>query len=65
MKSLINSKQDIAHGCAGVARGRTPKATVRDYAAKEGIGVEVVMEEGMKAKAAEFKEQGSEIYTKA
>jgi len=65
MKSLINSKQDIAHGCAGVARGRTPNATVRDYAAKEGIGVEVVMEEGMKAKAAEFKEQGSEIYTKA
>ena len=46
MKSLINSKQDIAHGCAGVARGRMPKATVRDYAAKEGIGVEVVMEEG-------------------
>jgi len=38
---------------------------VRDYAAKEGIGVEVVMEEGMKAKAAEFKKQGSEIYTKA
>jgi len=38
---------------------------VRDYAAKEGIGGEVVMEEGMKAKAAEFKEQGSEIYTKA
>jgi len=38
---------------------------VRDYAAKEGIGVEVVMEEGMKAKAAEFKKQGSEIYKKA
>jgi len=35
---------------------------VRDYAEKEGIGVEVVMEEGMKAKAAEFKKQGSEIY---
>ncbi len=38
---------------------------VRDYAAKEGIGVEVAMEEGMKAKAAEFKKQGSEIYKKA
>ena len=38
---------------------------VRDYAAKEGIGVEAAMEEGMKAKAAEFKSQGSEIYKKA
>ena len=38
---------------------------VRDYAKQKGIGVEVVMEEGMKAKAAEFKKQGSEIYKKA
>ena len=38
---------------------------VRDYAAKEGIGVEVALDEGMKKKAEEFKQKGSEIYQKA
>ena len=38
---------------------------VREYAAKQGIGVEVVMEEGMKKKAEEFKDKGSEIYLKS
>ncbi|MBI1422099.1 MAG: hypothetical protein GC149_01450 [Gammaproteobacteria bacterium] len=37
---------------------------VRDYAAKEGIGVEVALDEGMKKKAEEFKQKGSEIYQK-
>ena len=37
---------------------------VRDYAAKEGIGVEVALDEGMKKKAKEFREQGAEIYKK-
>ncbi len=35
---------------------------VRDYAAKEGMGVELVLDEGLKAKAKEFREQGAEIY---
>ena len=35
---------------------------VRDFAADKGIGVEVAVEEGMKTKAKEFREQGSEIY---
>jgi phosphomethylpyrimidine synthase len=39
---------------------------VRDYAAQQGIGeIEVAFEEGMQEKAREFKEQGSEIYSKA
>ncbi len=38
---------------------------VRDYAAKQGIGVNVVVEEGMKAKAKEFADQGLEIYKNA
>ena len=38
---------------------------VRDYAAQKGIGVEVVVEEGMKEKAKEFRESGAEIYKKA
>jgi len=36
---------------------------VRDYAAKQGIGVDVVVEKGMEAKSKEFLEQGVEIYT--
>jgi len=35
---------------------------VRDYAAKEGMTVEVALDAGMKAKADEFKKQGAEIY---
>jgi phosphomethylpyrimidine synthase len=36
---------------------------VREYAEKKGIGdVTIAVEEGMKEKAAEFKQQGSEIY---
>lgn len=36
---------------------------VREYAQKKGIGdVTIAVEEGMKEKAAEFKQQGSEIY---
>jgi len=36
---------------------------VREYARKQGIGdVKIAVEEGMKEKAAEFKQQGSEIY---
>jgi len=35
---------------------------VRDYAAKQGIGVDVVVEQGMQAKSKEFLEQGVEIY---
>jgi phosphomethylpyrimidine synthase len=38
---------------------------VRDYAAKEGIGVEIALDKGMAEKSAEFKQQGSEIYSKA
>lgn len=39
---------------------------VREYAAKNGFGkIEVAFDEGMKAKSKEFKEQGSEIYSKA
>jgi len=38
---------------------------VRDYAAKQGMEVNVVMDEGMKAKAKEFKDKGSEIYLKS
>jgi phosphomethylpyrimidine synthase len=37
---------------------------VRDFAAKQGLGVEVVMEKGMQEKAKEFKESGAEIYKK-
>ena len=35
---------------------------VRDYAAKQGMEVQVALDAGMKAKAEEFKKQGSEIY---
>ncbi len=35
---------------------------VRDYAATQGMEVEVALTEGMKKKAEEFKQQGSEIY---
>ena len=39
---------------------------VRDYAAEQGIGeIEIALDKGMQEKAAEFKEQGSEIYKKA
>ena len=38
---------------------------VRDYAASKGIGdIQVAVETGMQEKAAEFKQQGSEIYSK-
>jgi len=39
---------------------------VREYAADKGIGdIKVAVEEGMKQKSEEFKEQGAEIYRKA
>ena len=39
---------------------------VRDYAAEHGFDkIEVALDEGMKAKSKEFKEKGSEIYSKA
>ena len=39
---------------------------VRDYAAEHGIGeIEVALEEGMREKAKEFKDHGSQIYSKA
>ncbi|MDT8382836.1 MAG: phosphomethylpyrimidine synthase ThiC [Gammaproteobacteria bacterium] len=37
---------------------------VRDFAARQGVGVEVVMEQGMQEKAREFKDSGAEIYKK-
>ena len=39
---------------------------VRDYAAEQGIGdIDVALEEGMKEKSKEFKDHGSQIYSKA
>ena len=38
---------------------------VREYAAQQGMEVEVALEVGMKEKAEEFRKQGSEIYRKA
>lgn len=37
---------------------------VREYAAQQGIGENIVLEEGMQEKAKEFREQGSEIYVR-
>lgn len=37
---------------------------VRDFAARQGVGVEVAMEKGMQEKAKEFTESGAEIYKK-
>jgi len=37
---------------------------VRDFAAKQGVGVEIAMEKGMQEKAKEFTESGAEIYNK-
>ena len=38
---------------------------VRRYAEEQGVAEEKALEEGMKAKAEEFKQQGSELYSKA
>ena len=38
---------------------------VRDYADQQGIGENVVLEEGLKAKAEEFREGGAEIYIRS
>ncbi len=38
---------------------------VRDYAAKQGIGADEALTQGMQAKAVEFVAKGSEIYSKA
>lgn len=38
---------------------------VRDFAAKQGVGVEVVTEKGMQEKAQEFVDSGVEIYQKS
>jgi phosphomethylpyrimidine synthase len=37
---------------------------VRDFAAKQGIGVEIALEKGMQEKSQEFKDAGAEIYHK-
>ena len=37
---------------------------VREYAAKQGMDEKAALEEGLKEKASEFKEGGSEIYVK-
>ena len=37
---------------------------VRDFATKQELGIEVVMEKGMQEKAKEFVESGAEIYKK-
>jgi phosphomethylpyrimidine synthase len=37
---------------------------VRDFASEKGIGIEVALDDGLKAKAQEFKESGAEIYKK-
>jgi phosphomethylpyrimidine synthase len=39
-----------------------PGATVRDYAAKQGISAEEALKEGMKTKAVEFVAKGGKIY---
>jgi len=61
-KFIKNSEQDDAQGCASVAGGRMPGATVRDYAAKQGISAEEALKEGMKTKAVEFVAKGGKIY---
>jgi phosphomethylpyrimidine synthase len=38
---------------------------VRDYAAEHGVGAFEAIDEGMAEKAAEFREQGAEVYRKA
>lgn len=38
---------------------------VRDFAAREGMAVDVSVEEGMKQKATEFRAQGGKLYTEA
>jgi phosphomethylpyrimidine synthase len=35
---------------------------VRDYAAQQGVGEDMVLEEGLRAKAQEFRDKGAEIY---
>jgi len=46
---------------AGIARSKITQ-DVRDYTKEQGVQVEVALTEGMKKKAEEFKEKGSEIY---
>jgi phosphomethylpyrimidine synthase len=38
---------------------------VREYAAEQGLGENIVLEEGLKAKAEEFRDQGAEIYIRS
>jgi len=38
---------------------------VRDYAEQQGLGENIALEEGLKAKAQEFREQGAEIYIRS
>jgi phosphomethylpyrimidine synthase len=37
---------------------------VRDYAAQKGLGEQIVLEEGLREKAKEFRDQGAEIYVR-
>jgi phosphomethylpyrimidine synthase len=38
---------------------------VRDYAAGLGVSAEQALEQGLEAKAVEFRRQGAEVYRKA
>ncbi len=38
---------------------------VRDFAAKEGVDEQAALSKGMEQKAAEFVQQGSQLYRKA
>jgi phosphomethylpyrimidine synthase len=38
---------------------------VRDYAATQGVDEQTALQKGMEQRAAEFVEQGTEIYSKA
>lgn len=61
-KSIKKNKQDDAHGCASVAGGRTPRATVREFAAQQGMSEQEALAKGLEEKSIEFKKTGSEIY---
>lgn len=60
------SNEDDVHGRANTEEAMDGRdrctQDVRDYAAQQGVEVEVAPEEGLKKKAEEFKKKGSEIY---
>jgi hypothetical protein len=63
-KSIKNNKQDDVQGWTNVAGGRTPGATVSNYAEEHGLTEQEVLTQGMQEKAVEFIEKGGEIYKK-